>query len=117
MTEVEYIKAIQEIEIGARDAIKAVRVEYARSNNPIVVGDIVTSCNTGKRIEVREIKIVIQEWRLPYCIYSGPRVTKAGRPFAKNRILSITQDNVVELLDRAAVAQFVERKTEAEEGK
>ncbi len=84
----------RELEKEYNDKVKALKIEYANSNNPYKIGDIIEA-RTGK-IRIEKIwgsQSMLSEY--PECIYSGPRLTKAGREFKSGEKMNVYQSNVI----------------------
>jgi len=73
--------------------------EYAFSNNPVNLGDIIEDDN-GTRLCVTEIKYHIgnsMKNELPFCVYYGEEYTKQNRPRKYAQVKSIYQQRVVKI--------------------
>jgi hypothetical protein len=94
MTKEEYNKKMRSIEENAEKEIDAVRVQYARANNPIKIGDVITDHFSQVTIRVESITFRCSGYRYPYCMYSGTRLTKKGTPFKSAQLRKVPQPNV-----------------------
>lgn len=79
--------------------LKLIQQEFAFSNNPYKIGDIIKS-NSDQIIKIDNIKWysngLLNDF--PTCLYSGELYTKAMKPFKKSKRDRISQWNVKEAL-------------------
>lgn len=98
MTKEEYIKRIYEIKCKCQDEINALGVEYAKSNNPHKVGDIIHD-HIGS-IKIERVQIVLSanvsiSFNESYCRYYGIQLKKDGSPMKRqDPTRSIYQKNI-----------------------
>lgn len=91
MTKEEYNIKLKQIEIDSENAKKELYKEYAISNNPYKIGDIISD-------HVKTIKI--ESWKyyksfgLPQCVYRGIRINKDGTIAKKQDNNTIYQENI-----------------------
>jgi len=91
MTKEEYTKRYNEIQKEKHAEIEKLAIEYAESNNPVKIGDVVT--DRCQRIKVETIKAPLSVIE-PHCVYSGPLLTKAGTPFKSGKRGRMSQYNL-----------------------
>jgi hypothetical protein len=96
MTLDEMKNKISEIEKENNLKIKKVYADYAFSNNPYKVGDIIEDhlC----KIQIDNIKFVIL-YGSASCVYYGILIQKNGKPFKNNKRGVIYQTNVKEKIN------------------
>jgi hypothetical protein len=79
--------------------IKSLAKEYALSNNPYKIGDIVNDHTGSIKIEKillrRKWFIAKREFEYPQCIYIGVELTKKGEPNKRGYKRSIYQSNII----------------------
>jgi hypothetical protein len=90
MTNVEYLLKVDTIRREASREVQRLGREYALANNPIRVGDVVQD-HKGL-IVVAEIGVFYAD--VPYCLYTGERVTQKGAPFIRGGERTVHQCNV-----------------------
>jgi len=93
MTEDEYYKKKLEIE----DLKKELAREYAESNNPYEIGDVIRDHIGCIRIEI--INTYTTMYDLPSCSYSGLCLKKNGEPYKSGEIRESYQQNVIEKIN------------------
>lgn len=75
MTKEEYIKKVKTAREICNCAIKEAGVEYAKANNPYVIGDIIE--DHYHIIKIKSIKYVYAtDWEYPSCVYVGDVLKK-----------------------------------------
>ena len=94
MEKEEYEKKLDLIKSRHNDEINALHMEYADSNNPYKIGDIVTD-NIGS-VKIEKIKYTIALSRIPSCIFYGQELTKKGIPKKNGSKREIWQGNIEE---------------------
>ncbi len=96
MTEDEYDSQKIKVEKENRKRLLALSKEYAFTNNPIKIGDIIKD-HTCK-IKVEEIKFSSNSMmqKLPECVYFGSRLKKNNKPFMNGERGIIYQSNLKE---------------------
>jgi hypothetical protein len=109
MNKAEYISKIsdlqekhkletEEMELRHQSEMKSVWREFASSNNPVKVGDIVA--DSSDRIRVDKIQYLFQAptigWDVPSCRYRGYRLRKDGKEFKDCSRGYVYQMNMVE---------------------
>lgn len=97
MTKEEYGNRMREVAIEYEEKKKKIAIDFALSNNPYKVGDIL---NDGAKI-IRVDKIRISRFLdiYPYCIYDGVLLTKKLVPYKNGGVDCILQRNVKEKLN------------------
>ena len=92
MTREEYDQKRKELRAKHEMSLKHLAVEYAKSNNPYNVGDIITDhYQTGR---ITEIKYYTSEER-PECVYICDNLTKKGTIKVNDPVTKIYQSNIV----------------------
>lgn len=71
--------------------IKKLKREYALTNNPIKIGDIVTDGYSTVKVE----KIVVYLNNPPCCVYRGPELNKNKTVKKNGKITDIYQTNLI----------------------
>lgn len=79
MTEKEYNKRMMSINIECEEKKRKLIRDYAKSNNPYKIGDVVEDHIGKLRIESIEF-YNDQWWQLPSCVYYGVELKKDGTP-------------------------------------
>lgn len=92
MTLEEYQNAKKEIELKARLELNKIAKEYALSNSPAQVGNIVRD-HIGNCL-VTSISFTISNG-IPSCIYSGPMLTLSGNLFKSKKVRQVYQSNLL----------------------
>jgi len=93
MTKKEYQSQIKTINTEANEKKKEVMREYAMSNNPYNIGDIVK--DHQQTIKVDDIKIQISsETSMPQCVYYGILLKKDGTPYKSGKKEYVYQSNI-----------------------
>ena len=91
----EYENKKNEIQKRAKAEISKLSIEYAMSNWPVSIGDIIKG--DKHTIKVEKINISSGISKKPHCLYSGPRVTKAGKMFKSRENSCIYQYDIKEI--------------------
>jgi len=86
----KYKKTIAQIDSDAEGKKRAVSREYAMSNNPVKVGDVVSDHSQKIRVE----RIGVYHSDVPMCLYKGQLLTKAGKPFKNGNSGTVYQRNM-----------------------
>lgn len=97
MTKEEYDKRIREAEDEYEKKKRNIVVEFALSNNPYKVGDILK--DGAKIIRVEKIKVSRFTCDYPYCIYDGVLLTKKLKPYKNGDTGSISQVYAIKKLN------------------
>jgi hypothetical protein len=93
MTKKEYQEKIKAIEIKAKNEKITVMYEYALTNNPYNIGDIIQ--NHSQKIRIEKIKPTIAFNNIfPECIFYGPLLKKNGKPFKNKKKEAIRQSSI-----------------------
>jgi len=70
----EYREKLESFEVELENKKQKLAIEYALTNNPVKVGDIVTDhCHT-----IKVEKIQIHFLKKPQCVYLGSELNKTG---------------------------------------
>ena len=97
MNKEEYLKAKKALEEECEIKKKHLAREFAYSNNPVKIGDIITDNCTTIRVE----KFVCgRNWgyTLPCMFYYGTRLTKKGEPAKRNTDANmVVQTAIIEI--------------------
>lgn len=91
MKKEEYKKKKKIIDQTHKIKLNNLAREYAKKNNPVKIGDIITSNCDTIRVDWIGFKASYMT-DLPMCIYSGPKLTKKGVPFKKEEKAKMAQD-------------------------
>lgn len=94
MTPEEYKRKQIELDYELEDRKKTLAKEYALSNNPYKVGDIVTDHIGPLKIEKINISISYLD-SLPQCVYFGIELKKDGTPMKKQNARGVWQKNII----------------------
>lgn len=78
MTKEEFKAKIKAIQDNAESARRMAAVEYARLNNPVVVGDVVSDHSDTIRVENMQPYWMASE--VPCMRYTGTILLKSGKP-------------------------------------
>lgn len=89
MTPKELQKALEQIEKEHEEKRKNVIREYALSNNPYKVGDIIE--DHAEKIKITKILVSIFHRK---CVFEGIRLKKDGTPYKHNTQARIFQDDI-----------------------
>lgn len=92
MTFEEYEAKKKEILEEADRRIAEIGVEFALSNNPVSIGDVIT--DHYQAIKVDKIHVVGRLTFLPSCVYSGTLISKTGKPFKNGKKSCVHQSNL-----------------------
>jgi hypothetical protein len=94
MTQEEYKSKVNEINNDHQEKLRLLAKEYAYSNNPYSIGDIVT--DPVGSIKIEQIKYQKGSiWSsFPSCIYFGIELTKKGEPNKRGNKRSVFQSNI-----------------------
>lgn len=91
MTLEEMKEKINIINKESIEKIKKIQRDYAISNNPYNIGDIIEDHNC--KIKIENIKYSVF-WDVPSCVYYGTLIQKNGKPFKNNKQGTIYQTNI-----------------------
>ena len=94
MTKEEYDKGIEIIERRSKLDKRKLAQDYALSNNPHGIGDIIT--DGYDTIKIESIKWSFQLRKYPMCAYSGPRLKKNLEPYKNGQYNTIFQCNLTD---------------------
>ncbi len=94
MTQYEYQLKLNKINKDHQIRLRFLASDFAESNNPHKIGDIVTD-HIGS-IKIEQIKIVSLSFSstLPCCVYYGIELTKKGEPNKKGTKRTVHQSNI-----------------------
>ena len=74
--------------------LKSLAKEYAFSNNPYKIGDVVI--DKIKTIKIEKIQFTLGGFQsTPECVYTGIELTKKGDPNKKGNKRSVYQSNII----------------------
>jgi len=93
MTKEEYYKQRRLIDQQAQKDKMTLAYEYAMSNNPYAIGDIISDHHITIKINKIKVKFAFGD-DYPQCVYTGQCLRKDGKPFKKPKIDWIYQDNI-----------------------
>lgn len=101
MTKEEYNNRKAELEAAHSKAIRGLASEYALSQNPVEVGDIVGG---GRLIMVDEIRYSLAgPDGYPQCVYLGTALTKKMLPFKSMERTTVWQQNMKTHIKKADI--------------
>ena len=89
MTPHELNETLAQIEKEHEEKRKNVIREYALSNNPYKIGDVIE--DHAEKIKITKILVSIFHRK---CVYEGIRLKKDGTPFKNNKQIRIFQDDI-----------------------
>jgi hypothetical protein len=96
MTDIEYKLKLNDIEKRFEEDKRILARDYAYSNNPNKIGDIVTD-HIGS-IKIERIKYTLG-WvsmkELPFCVYEGIELKKDGTSTKKQNHRDVYQNNLI----------------------
>lgn len=92
MTEEEYLRRLDLIKKAYEVDKKNLAIEFAMSNNPYKVGDVIED-HVGK-LKIEKIKVNTIYYNLPSCSYYGVDLKKDGTPCKRQTGRCIHQSNV-----------------------
>ncbi len=96
MTTEEYLKAKKAIEEECASRKKMLAGEFARSNNPVKIGDIIT--DHYKTIRVEKFSWTIDLSQTPCMCYRGTRLNKKGEPAKREADDNLVfQNNIIKI--------------------
>jgi hypothetical protein len=94
MTKEEYKSKLIEINNDSELKLKSLAKEYALSNNPYKIGDIVT--DHIKTVKIEKIQFTLGQFQSPpECVYTGIELTKKGEPNKNGNKNSVYQSNII----------------------
>lgn len=93
MTKEEYKERMISIERECARKKKDLNIEYAMSNNPYKVGDVVED-HIGK-LRIEQIGVHTDPWNLPSCVYYGVELKKDGTPYKRQTNRPAYQLNMI----------------------
>lgn len=98
MTESEYLEKLDVLESRYKKRKYNLAEEYALSNNPYNIGDIIR--DTTDIIEIENVFHTIGIGNvIPTCYYTGVELTKKLQPKIKQTGVKIFQNNVIKKLN------------------
>jgi len=97
MTKEEYKLKIYELEKKYKNDQNQIKIEYALSNNPYKIGQIIESYST--RIKIKKIEVTHNFSIFPECYFKGISYTKKNKPYKKNNIDGISQSSVKKVIE------------------
>lgn len=92
MTREEYNERLIAIRKESNDREYNLATEYAMSNNPYKVGDIIED-HRGK-LKIEKIKVRYGCYEFPYCYYLGVELKKDGTPYKRQTGRYIIQGDI-----------------------
>jgi hypothetical protein len=93
MTKDEYKSKFDEINNDCQLKLKSLAKEYAISNNPYKIGDVVTD-HMGS-IKIEQIQFTLGGGKyIPECAYTGIELTKKGEPNKRGTKRRIYQSSI-----------------------
>jgi len=93
MTQEEYKKKLLELQDEFTEKKKEVAKEYAFSNNPHKIGDIITD-HSGSKLKIEKIKWSYG-YGAPACVYYGIELKKDLTPTKRQQNTSIHQSSII----------------------
>jgi len=93
----EYKSRMEALHTRHASEIRELNAEYALANNPVKVGQVIRSAVCMIRVE--RIRVYARHYGPPCCAYTGPQLTKSGRPYKSGAVETIYQDNIREIKD------------------
>jgi hypothetical protein len=94
MTKEEYKSKVIEINNDCELKLKSLAKEYALSNNPYKIGDVVA--DNSKTIKIEKIQFTLGGLQsTPECVYTGIELTKKGEPYKNGNKRSVYQSNII----------------------
>lgn len=93
MTKEEYYSKLDSLKKEMKHKEQLIVTEYALSNNPVNIGDIVTDHRCT--IKVEKFIPFRSCGDLPICLYKGRRFTKKGVPTKREEIETVYQSNLM----------------------
>lgn len=93
MTKEEYLDKLNALEKEMQCKKSQIGMEYALSNNPVKIGDLITDHMVT--IKVEKIIPYMSYGSLPKCQYKGRRYTKKGVPAKSEEIETVYQSNLM----------------------
>jgi hypothetical protein len=93
MTPEEFKQKLQELDSEFEKRKRDLNKEYAFSNNPYKVGDIVTD-HIGF-LKIQTMKHTVSQYNLPQCVYFGIELKKDGTPMKKQTGRGVWQENII----------------------
>ena len=100
MNKDDYLKKNSNLIKEHKEKLLVLARQYALSNNPVSVGDIVTDHYHVIRVE--NIGIIVNSYNnLPMCCYYGILQKKSGGDFKNKERGTVTQSNLKKINDKA----------------
>lgn len=88
----EYRNALKSLEDYVKKAKAKISFEYATSNNPYKLGDIIT--DGSNRIKIEKADVRISTSGIPTCVFRGPLVKKDGEQYQNGKWEEVWQTNI-----------------------
>ena len=93
MNKEEFNEKINEAKTKYNKEYRELCKEYALSNNPYKIGQVVS--DNKNTIEIKEIKVIHSFMSgYPSCFYTGPLLEKDGKPYKNGAWETIYQTNI-----------------------
>lgn len=93
MTEEEFLQRQEGIKNTCIADLQILSKEYATINNPVKLGDVLTS-TISNMMMVENIIFMYPLGGIPYCSYFGCWLTKKGKPRDKRIMMQVSQYNI-----------------------
>ena len=97
MTKKEFQEAKRKIDIEYNRKLDNLYIEYAKSNNPYKIGDIVS--DNLHTIRIEKITVSIMFNNMPCCVYHGPELEKDLSPKKRQLNNPVWQTNIKDKLE------------------
>ena len=91
MTNTEYDSKLEKLRLEFEQNKRSLAIEYATSNNPYKVGDVIS--DHYKTIRIEKWKISLYS-RYPSLVYTGVLLKKDGTPAKKQDDRTVWQSNI-----------------------
>lgn len=95
MTKEEYQLKYKEITQQEDERKKSLAKDYANSNNPYKIGDIITDHVGSIKIEEIKYSLYTSFDTLPCCVFIGTEITKKGELNKRGKKRMIYQTNII----------------------
>ena len=90
MTKEEYSNEVERIKAECESALKVLAKNYALSNNPVKIGDLVEDHMRLIRVERFGVRI----WNAPQMVYYGKVCKKDGTQMKREKEVCVIQSNI-----------------------
>ncbi|MCP4651286.1 MAG: hypothetical protein GY853_14555 [PVC group bacterium] len=95
MTAKEYGDFLANARNAHKKIINNIRRQYALSNNPYGIGDVISDRHGQvTRIEKIHVIPIFGEEDGVQCAYTGPKLKKDGTPYKRGGVVTINQNNI-----------------------